>query len=334
MVAGSTYVHALGRLHEVSASSLSARSLLPHESVVVLRYFDETLGRQDLDSHLMALESQLTLGPQVARRWTVSMLGLMGSARDALHVVHVIERPQLLFVAVAQVGRLPTPWDPSVPSLTPESVRSMVVRHMRSIESTADWSRIVATLTGEMTHASSLVINATSDSIVRTLADEGPKDPASESREHGVKFQHAVAARVRLQRAMFLLRHEGVLDDATPQLESAISGADATISALAAVTSVQLREQIERSNDARLVEAVQAENRDRLIARIGAALLLPSVWFSYLGMNLLPSSFKGVPLQTWSTSLVVAVVGLLLACLGWLLAGRVAKNLGSKEKDT
>ncbi|WP_345441870.1 hypothetical protein [Microbacterium gilvum] len=256
----------------------------------------------------------------------------MGAARDALHVIHVVDRPQLLFVVVSKVGRLPTPWDPSAPTLAPESIRSMVLRQARLIDSAPDWSRVVEALIAEMAHASALVIDATSDTIVHSLAGVDPEDSAAQREERGAKFRHAVAARVRLQRTLFLLRHESVRDDATLQLESAISGADATISALAAVASVQLREQIERSNDARSAEAARAQERDRLIARIGAALLLPSVWFSYLGMNLLPNVFRGIPLQTWWAALVVAAVGLLLALTGWMVAGRIAGNLDSKER--
>ncbi|WP_018190596.1 MULTISPECIES: hypothetical protein [unclassified Leifsonia] len=123
-------------------------------------------------------------------------------------------------------------------------------------------------------------------------------------------------------------------DDATIDLEAAISSTDAAIAALAGVASIRLSEQIQQANRTRELEDQRAQERDRLLARVGAALLLPSIWFSYLGINLLPTSLWELDLKKWWVAALVAGSGILLAWLGWRAATWMTDRARAKEKKS
>ncbi|MDW4571411.1 hypothetical protein R8Z57_01315 [Microbacterium sp. M3] len=328
------YVVSGAGLREVAPGALGSDLLQPDSRAIVLRYFPDAPSREDIDAHVLALELQLQLGSATRKHAQVSTIGFMGRSRDALHVAHVVSRPELLFVGVALIGTLPSPWDSSTPSLGDSSIRSTVLRLARAMRDPLDWERVPDALASALEESSVHVVDATSDAVVQALADAGSGPGEYQPGDHGAGFHHAIASRVRLQRALFLLRHEGVRDTATAQLEAAIASTDAAVAALASVTNIRLSEQIQQANRSRLIEDERAQERDRLLARVGAALLLPSIWFSYLGMNLLPTAVWGIPLQKWWVAIVVALLGLVLAWVGWRAAEWLTKRVRTKEEKT
>ncbi|GAA3035450.1 hypothetical protein [Microbacterium dextranolyticum] len=330
----SAYVVSGAGVREVAPGAVGADLLQPDGRAIVLRYFPDAPSRKDIDTHVLALELQLQLGSATRKHAEVSTIGLMGSSRNALHVTHVVSRPELLFVGVAPIGALPSPWDGSTPALGDSSIRSIVLRLVRAMRDPLDWERVPDAVASALEESSVHVVDAALDAVVQALADAGSRPGAYEPGDHGAGFLHAIASRARLQRALFLLRQEGVRDTATAQLEAAIASTDAAVAAMASVTNIRLSEQIQQANRNQLAEDERAQARDRLLARIGAALLLPSIWFSYLGMNLLPTAVWGVPLQKWWVAIVVAVLGLVLALVGWRAAAWLTNRVGPKEEKS
>lgn len=72
--------------------------------------------------------------------------------------------------------------------------------------------------------------------------------------------------------------------------------------------------------------------RDRQISRFAAAFLLPTIWFSFLGINLIPPNLLGYETQGAEAVLGAFVFGLVFSVLGWLIVPKLVKSAKVTDK--
>jgi hypothetical protein len=67
--------------------------------------------------------------------------------------------------------------------------------------------------------------------------------------------------------------------------------------------------------------------RERRLARFAAALLAPTIWLSFLGANVLPEKWLGVPVQSELFTYVGGGIALALGAGAWFLIPKLIQAL-------
>lgn len=103
--------------------------------------------------------------------------------------------------------------------------------------------------------------------------------------------------------------------------------------ALVSVNSLlyDLQLQLSKSREIRQLESDRQESRDRRIAQLVAAFVLPALWFAFLATSVVPEQVYGLNMRSaipLSGALLISVV---LACSGWFLVNRIR---GGKDPNT
>lgn len=98
-----------------------------------------------------------------------------------------------------------------------------------------------------------------------------------------------------------------------------IAACDAQLNGYAVLSSVHLQRTL--ANDEALRRQAQEGDlkRDGFIARLAGALVLPSLFFGFLGSNVIPTHIFGFSLQSACAAIVVAFAGILLVLVGWFV---------------
>jgi len=86
----------------------------------------------------------------------------------------------------------------------------------------------------------------------------------------------------------------------------------------------KLQLQVNSARTAQQRDTDRRERRDRRLARLVAAFILPTLWLSYLGVNVLPTNIGATSLQSEVNALIALLVSIALAVSGWLLAKVIA----------
>lgn len=86
----------------------------------------------------------------------------------------------------------------------------------------------------------------------------------------------------------------------------------------------------------RALENAQAEEgeKDRMLVKLATVLLLPTLWFSFLGTNIFPDMILGLYVASLMTTILSAVVALLLSAAGLGLVIIIYKRRDKKSGRT
>jgi hypothetical protein len=90
----------------------------------------------------------------------------------------------------------------------------------------------------------------------------------------------------------------------------------------------ELQIRLNKADEVRQADSDRQESRDRRIAQLVAALVLPALWFSFLATNVVPEKVHGLVLRSAIPLTAALVISVALALAGWFLVDymRTGKN--------
>lgn len=328
------YLALPARVKEVQLSGLHPDSVMDAGAVVVVHQLTESATELTFLRFARDVLHRVGCGDSPIDHEKIPVLGLHGEGRRELHIARIafVSDSNVIVVGLQQLDRLPSAWSTNVPALGTNFVGSIARRVMQpGLVGQGNAAEIAGVLVGEISSGSLRLLDAEIDNSVASVVRSTVREDATyEDRRTG--FQVLFEARLRLHRALVLLRMEGIQDPITEQIEASIRSIDAAGTAMAAAANALLSEQFRHADEARGRAQDAAVDRDRELARIGAALLLPALWFGFLGINVLPEKVFGVEVQQWWVAVSTAAVGLLLAGIGWWGAPKLAHTQAAQKR--
>ncbi|HET6302085.1 hypothetical protein [Microbacterium sp.] len=249
----------------------------------------------------------------------VPLLPHAGPTGDRVAVMRIATRGRVAIVAVQSVGVLATPWPPSVAQATTDTIRSVITRHARELVPSTGWGAFVGAVSEEVGSLNALLISRVIEDVTRTArgAFAERTDPKQFRRR---AFEQILDTRSRLAEVIAHFQAHGHGSaSVVSELQNATAACDALTASLAGMAAVVMQEQSS-------LRAAEQERRDRIalqrdrdIARLAAALILPGLWIGFLGANVLPTVVFGLDLQSDTVALVSLCIALALAVVGWFL---------------
>lgn len=85
--------------------------------------------------------------------------------------------------------------------------------------------------------------------------------------------------------------------------------------------------QLSQAQEIRVEEAAKEAVRDRRLAQLVAAFILPTLWLSFLGANVIPNQLFGINTQTGLTVLIAFSTSILLALVGWFFVSLIGGKI-------
>lgn len=318
------------RMDDASAARHLGRS--PDSNALLLDLSLESTrverGTDRLDELLRAINEEAA----VADERVVPLLPHAGPTADRLAVVHVKVRGRAAMVSVQSVGVLMSAWPVSIAQATSDTVLSVVRRNAQQASERCDWGAFATAVSDELAGLNALLVSRVLEDVTRTARrafDETSQTPAVRRKV----FEQILDTRSRMHEVIAHLQAAGLKDSAiVSELQNATSACDALTASLAGMAAVVMQEQgaiRAAENNARDRAATQ---RDRDVARLAAALLLPGLWFAFLGANVFPTKLFGWSVQSDAAVIVALTGGALLAIAGWFLIPLIFRRPRSDKR--
>lgn len=243
-----------------------------------------------------------------------------------LAVVSMAMTDRVCLITIQQLAEFSSPWDDSLVSATDETILSVIRRAASASGGAGTWPDLAGQIEQDLGQLNSIFLsNVLEDitQIARASFAEGPADARSRRRA----FEQMLDTRSRLHNALTHLESNGLGHTTMAHgLRSAAAGCDASTASLTAMVAVVMQEQAAVQANKELERERSLVERDRFLAKLATALLLPGLWFGFLGTNALPSELWGWKIQSELSVVIVLTVGLGLALLGWLAIPRKVKS--------
>ena len=291
----------------------------PHSTALLLELSLNVAGTDQGVSRLATLVHELDEDAAPADERIVPLLPHAGPTGNRLAVVRIAVRGRAALVSVQSVGVLLSAWPSSIAQATSETVLSVVRRNAQDASARGEWSGIATAVSDELVGLNALLVSRVLDDVTRT-ARQAFAEPSEVSHHRRDAFEQILDTRSRLHEVIAHLQAEGLHESATvSELQNATAACDALSTSLAGMAAVVMQEQgAIRAAKEQERERV-ATQRDRALARLAAALLLPGLWFAFLGANVFPDKLLGLSIQSDVAVIASLVGGAALAAVGWFL---------------
>ncbi len=251
---------------------------------------------------------------------------LCGQNGQLVNALRIRSSDRVCVVTTSNLGALRSGWPPAIAVSTENTINSIVRRHAKVSSLDGRWRSLPDAIRDEVSALNSMFISSVLDFVQQTARGAfGGTEMALNSRRRA--FEEILDSRSRLHEIATLLqaskmKHQPIY----AEVVGGVAACDSVTASLAGIAAVVMQEQISSQAAQDLRRANAAAHRDRSIARLASALLLPGLWLGFLGANVLPERLYGWEIQSESSTLIAAIVALLLAGAGWFGIPLIFKN--------
>ena len=272
-------------------------------------YHDAGTSHQRLDNIL-----DLVGTPRVSiRRTAVPLVAHAGPLRDQISIIVIAMTDRVGQITVHRLALLTSPWEESLAHTSDETIVSLV----RRTATQYPWPKVEGELNREIERLNSILLASVFDEMTR-IVRQSFDDSSGGGTARREAFERVLDTRSRLHNTMAHLKSNNLGEGSTVQeLHMAISGCDALTTSLAGMTAVIMQEQAELHDAQQRDRDSELLHRDRVLARVAAALLLPGLWLALLGTNILPLSIGSWPIQSWKVVVASVLIAIALGAAAW-----------------
>lgn len=291
-------------------------------TAVLLDFVDSYQINHKIDSRLSSILEQIDIEEFESQRTVAPFIFEDKLGRQQLAAMSIAVDRRISQVKIHLLAELTSSWDDSVVSTTHETITSTLRRAALSSQIPRRWEEISETLELDVGRINSVFLSNVLEGITRITRDSIMENPATElSRREA--FEKILDTRSRLQDAVAHLESNelGTTAMATG-LRNAIASCDASTASLAAMVAVVMQEQNAAQEARELDRERHLAGRDRFVAQLALALLLPSLWFGFLGTNVFPTKLWGFNVQSEISVVIAFAIGVALAPIGWFIVSR------------
>lgn len=272
------------------------------------------------------------------KRITIPVAGLILESDADLCTLSIAWSRRLLHVELEIVDHIMSPWPRAYRSLDTNSIRSIVGREVTQSNNNGEPARIASEVIR-------IVSDITDQAIRQELREISERSLGLVSSEFGAGTE-LLDQKLYVQLIEFRTRAQSMLtwmqlvQDSPKRLQlyaSAISECDALSGSIANIHLLHLSQYLacaaeSNANRDRLELAMReeeksnSERRERNLTIIAAAFVFPTVFLSFLGINVIPESVLGIKTQSEALVLVALLVAILFAVVGGLVLRRIGRG--------